>query len=202
MLPNARVFIDDKPLKRAAAGEGRLIIYNKPAGEMCTRHDPEGRPTVFKNLPKLEAGRWIAIGRLDFNTQGLLLFTNDGELANTMMHPSNEYKRDYRVRVIGEVTEDNIKQMQEGVSLDDGMAAFDEISASRSAGGKNLWFKVMLKEGRNRIVRRIFESQDITVSRLIRVGFGDIALPRNLETGQWVEVNKKITKEKKGKKKR
>lgn len=194
VAPNAKIFIDDKPLRREGATKTRVLMFNKPPGMMCTRHDPEGRPTVFEQLPELPEGRWIAIGRLDFHTQGLLLFTNDGKLAHEMMHPKQEYVREYRVRVIGEVTPEMLTHLREGVELEDGPAKFDTIVGTGSAGGKNTWYKVKLREGRNRIVRRLFESQNITVSRLMRVRFGDYALPRELETGRWQEVTPKTSK--------
>lgn len=188
--PNARISVDDKLVSANSDQKPRLIIYHKPPGEVCTRSDPEGRPTVFDNLPELEdgQGRWIIVGRLDYHTTGLLLFTNDGELANKYMHPSSELDREYRVRVIGEVTDDMIKNMRKGVELEDGVARFDKIRATGSAGGKNTWFQVVLKEGRNRIVRRLWESQNITVSRLMRVRFGEISLPRELKKGEWKDI--------------
>lgn len=188
--PNARISVDDKLVTANTDQQSRLIIYHKPPGEVCTRSDPEGRPTVFDHLPELEPGqgRWIIVGRLDYHTTGLLLFTNDGELANKYMHPSSEFEREYRVRVIGEVTDDMIKNLKKGVELDDGLAKFDKIRATGSAGGKNTWFQVVLKEGRNRIVRRLWESQNITVSRLMRVRFGSISLPRDLKKGEWKDI--------------
>jgi len=165
----------------------RVIAYNKPEGEICSAKDPEGRPTVFERLPKTRNGRWIAVGRLDINTTGLLLFTNDGELANRLMHPSYELGREYAVRVFGEVDEAMIKRMQEGVMLEDGLAKFDAI---RSGGGEgiNRWFHVALHEGRNREVRRLWESQEVQVSRLIRIRYGDMELPKGLPLGAWNEL--------------
>ncbi|MDH3559800.1 MAG: pseudouridine synthase [Gammaproteobacteria bacterium] len=181
-----KICIDGKPVS-VAASLGKLIprtlIYHKPVGELTTRSDPEGRPTVFDNLPQLKTARWIAVGRLDMNTAGLLLFTTDGELANRLMHPSSEVEREYAVRVLGEVSAASLEQLLKGVALDDGMAVFSSI---RDAGGHgaNHWYHVTLKEGRNREVRRLWESQGVQVSRLIRVRFGPIELSRELRPGR------------------
>ncbi len=168
----------------------RVIMYNKPEGEMCTRKDPEGRPTVYDRLPKLKNSRWIGIGRLDVNTSGLLLFTNDGELANRLMHPSYEIEREYSVRVFGEVTNEKLQNLTKGVELEDGMAKFDKVKAERSNDDEssNKWFTVSLKEGRNREVRRLWASQELTVSRLVRVRYADVKLDRRLIQGGWKEL--------------
>ncbi|CAM3811623.1 23S rRNA pseudouridine(2605) synthase RluB [Parendozoicomonas haliclonae] len=165
----------------------RVIAYNKPEGEVCTRTDPEGRPTVFDRMPKIAGERWIAIGRLDINTSGLLLFTNDGELANRLMHPSYQIEREYAVRVFGEVTEQKVKNLFEGVELEDGMARFTDIVDSGNEG-INRWFHVCLLEGRNREVRRLWESQELAVSRLKRVRYGSTIIPDHLRQGRWEEL--------------
>lgn len=181
--------LDGYPVKVTEAGEGRrVIIYNKPEGEVCTRKDPEGRPTVFDKLPKLRGERWIAVGRLDINTSGLLLFTTDGELANRLMHPSTEIDREYLVRVMGDVSEENIAALKKGVTLDDGIAKFTDI-VDGGGEGINRWFYVCLMEGRNREVRRLWESQGVKVNRLKRVRFGPVFLPSKAKMGRWVEMD-------------
>lgn len=170
--------------------EPRVLLYHKPAGEMCTRKDPEGRATVFQALPRLSGGRWIAVGRLDYNTAGLLIFTDSGELANQLMHPSSNLEREYAVRVFGAVDVEILKKLKEGVSLEDGFAKFENI-VDAGGQGSNHWYHVIVKEGRNRIVRRLWESQGITVSRLIRVRYGPVALPRRLPQGAWQELSTK-----------
>ncbi|MGM3173198.1 23S rRNA pseudouridine(2605) synthase RluB [Dickeya lacustris] len=166
----------------------RVLMYYKPEGELCTRSDPEGRPTVFDRLPRIQGSRWVAVGRLDVNTSGLLLFTTDGELANRLMHPSREVEREYAVRVFGEVGDDKVRQLSKGVQLEDGPAAFRSI---RYQGGEGLnqWYNVTLTEGRNREVRRLWEAVEVQVSRLIRVRYGDIHLPKGLPRGGWMEMN-------------
>lgn len=187
-----KVILQGKPLHLASRlkATAKVILYHKKAGEMCTRNDPEGRPTVFDNLPRLNQGRWVMIGRLDINTDGLLMFTTDGELANRMMHPSSEIEREYAVRVLGEVKPEVLKRLQEGVQLEDGMAKFERI---KEAGGEgaNHWYHVVITEGRNREVRRLWDSQGIKVSRLIRTRYGNTTLPRYLRKGHNEELEVK-----------
>lgn len=172
----------------------RVLAYNKPEGEVCTRSDEEGRKTVFERLPRLNGSRWISIGRLDINTSGLLLFTTDGEFANRMMHPSREVEREYAVRIFGEVDEAMLNRLRMGVKLDDGEAKFLAIKESgKEAGGEgiNRWYHVVLTEGRTREVRRLWESQGVQVSRLMRVRYGHLHLDKQLPQGGWSELNLK-----------
>ncbi|GAC20969.1 23S rRNA pseudouridine(2605) synthase RluB [Paraglaciecola arctica] len=167
----------------------RVLMYNKPEGELCSRKDPEGRATVFDRLPVIKNGRWIAVGRLDINTSGLLLFTNDGELANRLMHPSHEVEREYAVRVFGEVEDKMLKRLTKGVQLEDGEAKFTNIvKRPGDEESTNTWFNVSLSEGRNREVRRLWESQGVQVSRLMRVRYGTLELQKRLPQGGWVEL--------------
>lgn len=168
----------------------RVLMYNKPEGELCAKVDPEGRPTVFERLPILTGERWITVGRLDINTSGLLLFTNDGELANRLMHPSHEVEREYSVRVFGEVTPKMLRDLSKGVELEDGPAKFNHIHVRpKDSESLNQWFNVTLSEGRNREVRRLWESQGVQVSRLIRVRYGNLDLIKRLPQGAWVELD-------------
>lgn len=187
--PSDVISVDGRPLPSVAVSHPpvRVLRYNKSAGQVCTRSDPQGRPTVFDRLPGLRQGRWIAVGRLDFNTSGLLLFTNDGELAHRLMHPSSELVREYAVRVKGQVAPAVIERLRKGVELEDGQARFESIS---DAGGEgvNHWYHVTLNEGRNREVRRLWESQGLQVSRLTRVRFGPLELRRGLRPGNWEEL--------------
>lgn len=189
----ARLAVDGRPLDAAPQQATRCILYHKPTGEVCSRRDPEGRRTVFERLPKLKSGRWISIGRLDYNTSGLLLFTTDGELANALMHPSSNIEREYMVRVMGDVSEDMLQRMLEGVMLEDGMARFTDIQDG-GGDGINHWYYVVLMEGRNREVRRLWESQGLTVSRLKRVRYGEVFIPSKVKQGQWVELERKEVK--------
>ena len=165
----------------------RTLIYHKPAGELTTRKDEAGRPTVFDNLPKIKNGRWITVGRLDFNTSGLLLVTTDGELAHRLMHPSWEIEREYAVRILGKVDQETLVRLQEGVELDDGMASFTSIQDAGGAGA-NHWYHVIVKEGKNREVRRLWESQGLQVSRLIRIRYGPVMLPRTVRAGHFQDL--------------
>jgi len=191
VAPGDVVCIDGKVVNWEAsiASMPRVLIYNKPSGEVCTRADPEGRATVFDRLPRV-AGRWVAIGRLDYTTLGLLLFTNDGELAHRLMHPSGGMEREYAVRVLGDVDEAMLQRLREGVMLEDGPARFDVI-ADAGGQGSNHWYHVIVKEGRNREVRRLWESQGVTVSRLIRVRYGPVTLPKGLLPGRHRELDEK-----------
>ena len=168
----------------------RNLVYNKPTGEVTTRSDPQGRPTVFDRLPSIEGFRWIAVGRLDINTSGLLLMTTDGELAHAMMHPSNKVDREYACRIFGEVDAQHLAKLRTGVMLDDGMAQFSDIQAAGGEEG-NRWYHVTLLEGRNREVRRLWASQGVTVSRLKRVRYGAVFLPKRLRMGDWAELTAK-----------
>ncbi|MCG6975285.1 MAG: 23S rRNA pseudouridine(2605) synthase RluB [Acidiferrobacterales bacterium] len=189
VLPSQTIRVDGQILRHTdSAPRRRILVYNKPEGELCTRSDPNGRPTVFEHLPRIQRGRWITVGRLDFNTSGLLLVTNDGELANKLMHPSSEIEREYAVRVQGEVTDAMARQLKQGVELEDGPAKFTSI---RDAGGEgsNHWYHVTLSEGRNREVRRMWDVVGARVSRLIRVRFGPVMLPRGLSKGHWEDLD-------------
>jgi 23S rRNA pseudouridine2605 synthase len=183
---NDRLFVDNKLIDTISNRDDDTVVlmYNKPEGEVCTRHDPEDRPTVFEALPPLNGGRWIMVGRLDINTRGLLLFTNDGELAHKLMHPSSNLEREYNLRLQGEVTDEIIENLLEGVMLEDGLAKFNSIEFMGGTG-LNQWYRVTLKEGRNREVRRLWESQGCTINRLMRTRYGSISLPRELSQGAW-----------------
>lgn len=187
--PDDRITVNGRPidLARKSQAETRVLLYHKPAGEVVSRRDPEGRPVIFTQLPRPERGRWIAIGRLDINTQGLLLVTTHGELANRLMHPSHQIERQYAVRVLGNIDEAMLGRLSQGVLLEDGLARFETIEAAGGEGA-NKWFHVTLREGRNRIVRRLWESQGVAVSRLIRIRFAGVALPPHLKAGHSWEL--------------
>lgn len=191
-----RILVDGRPVKIYTDDSPRVLMYSKPEGEVSTTSDPEGRPTVFDRLPRLNRGRWIAIGRLDINTSGLLLFTNHGELANRLMHPSYEVKREYMARIHGEVDEAMIKRLTEGVILEDGLARFQTVKAQHprgiaEEGGRNRWFRVILAEGRTREVRRLWESQGVEVNRLKRISYGPIDLPSIVRSSDFIELDPK-----------
>jgi 23S rRNA pseudouridine2605 synthase len=178
-----RICLDGKPLDLGGRRETtEVLLYHKPVGEVTTRSDPEARPTVFERLPEPSSGRWIVVGRLDVNTSGLLLFTNDGELAHRLMHPSSEVEREYRVRLRGTPDPSVLTRLRHGVTLDDGPARFDRIEAETTEGSHS-WFRVCLHEGRNREVRRLFEHVGFEVSKLARIRYGNVELPPDLRAG-------------------
>lgn len=187
---NDKVVLRGQVLKLASKlkAKPQVLLYHKNVGEICSRNDPEGRPTVFDNLPKLNSGRWIQVGRLDINTDGLLLFTTDGELANRLMHPSYNIEREYASRILGNVTDEIIETLQKGVMLEDGMANFTQVKFE-GGDGANKWFHVVLKEGRNREVRRLWESQDLIVSRLRRIRYANVELKRSLRPGNFEDMD-------------
>ncbi|RZO22830.1 MAG: pseudouridine synthase [SAR92 clade bacterium] len=191
-----RILVDGRPIKIVTDDSPRVLMYSKPEGEVSTTTDPEGRPTVFDGLPRLSRGRWIAIGRLDINTSGLLLFTTHGELANRLMHPSYEVKREYMVRIHGEVNEAMIARLTEGVILEDGVAKFQTVKAQHARSNdehisSNQWFRVILAEGRTREVRRLWESQGVEVNRLKRISYGPIELPSFVRRSEFIELDPK-----------
>lgn len=193
VLPSDRLVFDGRPVE-SVLPQRMVLIYNKPEGEVSTRDDPEGRPTVFARLPVLKEGRWLSVGRLDINTSGLLLFTTDGDLANRLMHPSFQIEREYAVRVLGDVTPEMVTQMHEGVQLEDGLARFSDIQCF-GGSGSNVWYHVVIMEGRQREVRRLWESQGVVVSRLKRVRYGNIFLAADLKMGQWKALEQKLIDE-------
>lgn len=184
-----QVCVDGREIKlvKSKNQKTRVLLYHKPEGEMCTRNDPEGRPTIFERLPLIRNSRWICVGRLDFSTSGLLLITNDGDLAHQLMHPSSSIEREYAVRIRGDISPEMILRLEKGVMLEDGPARFNQITDAGGAGA-NRWFHVIVKEGRNRLVRRLLESQRLTVSRLIRIRFGNVYLPSGLKRGRFTEL--------------
>ena len=177
---------------RDSAKLPRIILYHKPEGEIVSHDDPQGRPSVFDRLPPMRRGKWLAVGRLDYNTCGLLMFTTSGELANRLMHPRYEVEREYAVRIIGKLAEEQVRRLKKGVRLEDGMAHFEELE-ERGGRGLNNWYRVVLREGRNRIVRRMFETVGLKVSRLMRVRFGTVSLPFALRRGAWRELDDEHT---------
>jgi 23S rRNA pseudouridine2605 synthase len=191
-----RIELDGQLLALKASGAApRVLLYHKPDGEMVTRSDPQGRPTVFQRLPPIPGGKWVAVGRLDINTAGLLLFTDSGELANRLMHPRYEVEREYAVRALGTLSAENRSKLLSGVELDDGIGRFDRLEPSGAPEGANRWYRVTLREGRNREVRRLFEAVGHKVSRLLRVRYGPVELPRDLRPGRWLELDGKSVAE-------
>ena len=190
---DSSISVDGKAISPAESGKTRVLLYHKPRGEVSSRKDPEGRKTVFERLPKLVNGRWISVGRLDYNTSGLLLFTTDGELANALMHPASNIEREYMVRVKGDVTEETLRRLHEGVMLEDGVARFTDIQDG-GGEGKNHWFYVVIMEGRTREVRRLWESQDCVVSRLKRTRYGNVFIPSKVKQGRYVELDTREVK--------
>jgi 23S rRNA pseudouridine2605 synthase len=185
-----RITVDRKPLQtRTARSSPRIILYHKPQGEIVSRDDPENRPTVFADLPRLRNAKWLAVGRLDFMSSGLLIFTTSGELANRLTHPRFEVEREYAVRVRGQLDTRKKRMLLDGIDLEDGSARFDQVE-DEGGEGANRWYRVVTREGRNRIVRRMFEALGLEVSRLIRVRFGDIRLPPRLRRGQIIELSR------------
>jgi 23S rRNA pseudouridine2605 synthase len=188
-LAGDEILVDGKAVQRTAAAAPRVLLYHKPVGQLVTQSDPQGRPTVFSALPP---GRWLAVGRLDLNSSGLLLFTDSGELANRLMHPRYELEREYTARIRGELRASEKKQLLDGVELDGEPARFDRVEADRKGEGTNRWYRVVLREGRNREVRRLFEAVGHAVSRLVRVRYGPIALPPDLAPGHWIELRNPV----------
>lgn len=189
--PGDQIKLDGKPVRiRIEAPTVRVLAYHKPAGEVVTHDDPQNRPTVFRKLPRLQQGKWLSVGRLDLNTEGLLLLTNSGELANQLMHPRFGLQREYAVRVLGALNENEKQLLTSGIKLEDGMAQFDSIEEGGGEGA-NCWYRVTISEGRNREVRRMFEAVGRAVSRLIRVRYGIMHLPRSLRRGQWAELHER-----------
>ena len=186
-----QVKINGKPIRyRIAPPQARVIAYHKPVGEVVTHDDPQNRPTVFRKLPRLQQGKWQSVGRLDLNTEGLLLFTSSGELANNLMHPRFGLEREYAVRVLGAISKEERQKLLDGIRLDDGMAQFGTIEDGGGEGA-NCWYRVTISEGRNREVRRLFESVGHAVSRLIRIRYGAMLLPRGLKRGAWMELDER-----------
>jgi 23S rRNA pseudouridine2605 synthase len=187
--PSDTIQVDGKTVTRQANAPVRVLLYHKPVGELVTRKDPEGRATVFSRLPP---GRWVAVGRLDLNSSGLLLFTDSGELANRLMHPRYELEREYSARIRGALSAEEQKQLLRGVPLDGVPARFESVRSEREGEGANRWYRVVLKEGRNREVRRLFEALGHTVSRLVRVRYGPVGLPADLAPGSWCELRNPV----------
>ena len=183
-----RISVDGRPVrKQSTPVKSRVLIYNKPEGEICSRDDPSRKPTVFRNLPRLRGSRWVVVGRLDLNSRGLLLFTNNGELANRLMHPAYGLEREYLCRVFGRVEDAAIERLKQGITLDRTKVRFREVRKQRGEGS-NTWYKVVVGEGKYREVRRMWEAVGCRVSRLVRVRYGAVTLPKNLRQGHWMEL--------------
>lgn len=193
--PDDRVTIDGIAVALDVPRRRRVLIYHKPVGELCTRFDPEGRPTVFDSAPPLKAGRWIGVGRLDINSVGLMLMTTDGELASALMHPRTRIVREYAVRVLGDLDDAALERLRRGVELEDGRARFESIEHQGPTRGSNRWYRCRLREGRKREVRRLFEAVGGQVNRLIRVRYGPVELPRDLHPGQYRELDESAVAE-------
>lgn len=189
--PKDKIMVKGKLITASSEGTEfpRILLYHKPIGEISSRKDPHHTKTVFDALPRLKRGRWIQVGRLDLNTSGLLLFTNDGELANQLMHPKNQIEREYAVRVYGQVTDEAVRQLTKGVMLEEGLARFKSVKY-QGGEGTNSWYHVVLTEGKNREVRRLWKTQGIEVSRLIRIRYGKLSMPRSLARGQSCELSR------------
>lgn len=186
--PTDQVRVNGRLLNRKPAQQpARVLLYHKPAGEIATRDDPDKRATVFERLPRLKGARWVAVGRLDFNTEGLLIFTTSGDLANRLMHPRYGWEREYAVRILGRIDDEARDKLLAGVQLADGPAAFSRVEDA-GGDGANHWYRVVIAEGRNREIRRMFDAVGLTVSRLVRIRFGPVALPRDLARSRWVEL--------------
>lgn len=183
-----RISIDGRPIRgKQSQKSSRVLLYNKPEGEICSRNDPGRRPTVFRNLPRLRGERWVVVGRLDINTRGLLLFTNNGDLANQLMHPGSDLEREYLCRIFGRVDDAGVERLRSGIDLDGTEVHFKSVKRQRGEGS-NTWYSVVVTEGKYREVRRMWEAVGCRVSRLVRVRYGNIILPRNLRQGEWTEL--------------
>jgi len=192
VTPKCRIKIDGRPIKGKSQDpsqrrQQRVILYNKPEGEVCTRSDPGKRPTVFRRLPLLKGERWVAVGRLDINTRGLMLFTNDGDLANHLMHPKLGLEREYLCRVYGQVDNPSLERLKEGIEIDGQLIRFHQVRRQRGEHS-NTWYSVVVKEGKYREVRRMWEAIGCKLSRLSRIRYGKVALPRGIKLGDWIEL--------------
>jgi 23S rRNA pseudouridine2605 synthase len=187
--PQDTILVDGRAVERPKGARPRVLLYHKPVGELVTRSDPQGRTTVFQHLPP---GRWVAVGRLDLNSSGLLLLTDSGDLANRLMHPSYGLEREYVARVRGTLQSYEEKKLLQGIDLDGVAARFESVRSDRASAGTNQWYRVVLKEGRNREVRRLFEAVGHPVSRLVRVRYGPLELPADLAPGRWIELRNPV----------